>query len=266
MKPALICAILLGAAIRPMPAQNAQYPDPSPPFVARATLPAAWTITFARPAEDEVVDMAALKKLVASSMGENSEMLKKMDEWKDPIARPMIRTVAVTRTIDFTKEFATFSDKTDQTAYIFNVARITKHVAYDGLIRSRRNMDVSSYSPDYSDTDFSGFEWLKPANYKGVQTVKGMPCYFFESDIETEQAKLAASMGNKPDGETKTTARAFIAVENKMPVALQLGKENRVYAFGKPATADLELPAEVAAEIKDWKAELISATKAAPPP
>ena len=266
MKPTLVYAILLGALSHPLFAETAQYPIPTPPFIARASLPAAWTITFARPAEDEVVDMEALKKFIASSLGEDSEMLKKLDEMKDPIAKPMIRTVAVTRTVNFTKETATFSDETTQTDYIFNIARITKHVAYDGLIRSRRGLDVSTSSPDYATTDFSGFEWLKPGNYKGVQTVQNRPCYVFEAEIETEAAKLAASMGNSAGSPEKTTARAFINVESKLPVALQLGRENRVYAFRKPSPADLNLPPEVAAEIKDWKAELTSATKAAPPP
>jgi hypothetical protein len=271
MKPKIFLKLLwlLLVSVSPVLAQSEEdtrIPPPKPPFIARVSVPSAWTITFTRPASEETIDLDALRKFAESSGGPEASSLEYLNDIKEPIAKPMVRILRVTRSRDFTKEVAKFSDESEETAYIFNVARIYRHTDYEGLIRSRRDQSVASISPNFSVADFAGFDWLSHKNYKGVQKVLDRTCYFFEDEIETEQVKMATSMGNTPDGETKTTARAFINVESKLPVALQLGRENRVYAFGKPSPADLNLPPEVAAEIKDWRAELTSATKAAPPP
>lgn len=262
----ILPVILSIVALCPLFAQESQIPPPKAPFINRLTLPAAWTITFTRPAEDETVDVAALKKFVESSMGSDSALAKSLSELKEPIAKPMIRTLEVTRTLDFAKEASTFSDKTTQTTYIFNVARITKHVAYDGLIRNRADQSVVTFSPDFAVADFAGFGWLSPENYKGVQTVQGRQCYFFTADIEPEDAQLLAARGLNRGEIEKLPAKAFIDVETKLPVVLQRGQETRIFTIGKPKPADLTLPPDVAAEINAWRAELTSATRAAPPP
>lgn len=260
--------VLLATAL-PLVAQaegTDKISPPKAPFINRLTLPAAWTIAFTRPAEDEMVDVAALKKFVESTMGADSALAKSLSELKEPIAKPMIRTLEVTRTLDFAKEASTFSDKTTQTTYIFNVARITKHVAYDGLIRNRADQSVVTFSPDFAVADFAGFGWLSPENYKGVQTVQGRQCYFFTADIEPEDAQLLAARGLNRGEIEKLPAKAFIDVETKLPVVLQRGQETRIFTIGKPKPADLTLPPDVAAEINAWRAELTSATRAAPPP
>ena len=195
MKPAAIAAFFL-SALCPLGAQDngsaSKVPPPQPPFIKRVNLPAAWTIAFTRPAADEMVDLVALKKFLKESMGDNAEMLKSLDEIKEPIAKPMIRTLDCTRTTDFTKEASKFSDDTTQTTYIFSIARITKHVAYDGLIRNRRDQSVVTYSPDFTKADFAGFDWLSTENYKGVQSVMGRECYFFSDEVESEDSNPAA--------------------------------------------------------------------------
>lgn len=271
MKPAAIAAFFL-SALCPLGAQDngsaSKVPPPQPPFIKRVNLPAAWTIAFTRPAADEMVDLVALKKFLKESMGDNAEILKSLDEIKEPIAKPMIRTLDCTRTTDFTKEASKFSDDTTQTTYIFSIARITKHVAYDGLIRNRRDQSVVTYSPDFTKADFAGFDWLSTENYKGVQSVMGRECYFFSEEVESEDSKMLKATGMKPADakDSRFTARAFIDIKTRLPVVLQRGEETRVYAMAKPAAADLVLPPEVTMEIRDWKAELTSATTAAPPP
>ncbi len=271
MKPTVIAALVL-STLCPLGAQDsgttAKVPPPRPPFIKRVPLPAAWTITFTRPAADEMVDLVAFKKFLKSTVGDNVEMIKSIDQLNEPIAKPMIRTLDCTRTADFTKESAKFSDDTSQTTYIFSIARITKHVAYDGLIRNRRDHSVVTYSPDFTDADFAGFEWLSAETYKGVQSVMGRECYFFTDEVESEDSKMLQTSGMIP-ADTKDsnfTARAFIDIKTRLPVVLQRGEETRVFAMAKPAAADLVLPAEVTMEIRDWKAELTSATSAAPPP
>lgn len=262
----IIPVLLSVIAFYPLQAEESQTPPPKPPFINRLTLPAAWTITFTRPAAEETVDIEALKKFVESSMGADSAVLKSLVALKDPIAKPMIRTLEVTRTLDFAKEVSKFSDETDQTTYIFNVARISKHVSYDGLIRSRSDQSVVTFSPDFSVADFAGFDWLKLENYQGVQIVQGRPCYLFTAEIQPEDAKLLAGAGLTKGGESKDTVRAFIDVETKHPVILQRGEETRIFTIGTPKPGDLILPSEIAAEISDWKSQLTSATRAAPPP
>jgi hypothetical protein len=270
MKPTVVATFFF-AVLCPLGAQESttsKVPPPKPPFIKRVTLPAAWTITFTRPAADEMVDVAALKKFLKETMGADSKILKNMDQLNEPIAKPMIRTLLCTRTTDFTKEEANFSDNTTQTTYIFSIARISKHVAYDGLIRSRRDHSVVTYSPDFTDADFTGFDWLNAENYKGVQSVMGRECYLFSDEVESEDSKLLNASGMKPAGAEayKFTARAFIDIKTRLPVVLQRGEETRVFAMVQPAAADLVLPAEVTMEIRDWKAELTAATTAAPPP
>ncbi len=270
MKPTVIAAFIF-SILSPLGAQESsatKVPPPKPPFIKRVTLPAAWTITFTRPAADETVDLVALKKFLKATVGADPKLQKSIDEINEPIAKPMIRTLVCTRTTDFTKESSKFSDETTQTTYIFNIARITKHIAYDGLIRNRRDQSVVTYSPDFTDADFAGFDWLSAENYKGVQSVMGHECYFFSDEVESEDSKMLKASGMKPADakDSKFTARAFIDIKTRLPVVLQRGEETRVYAMAKPAAADLVLPAEVTMEIRDWKAELTSATSAAPPP
>ena len=253
----IILLVFVASIPRLSSGQVEKIDPPKEPFLNRVSIPGAWTVTFTRPAEDEVVDMEGVLKL----MGAAAEPLKPGSP-KVVVAKPMVRTLTVTRTTDFAKEAVKFSDETTQTSYIFNVARVTKHVSYQGLIRSRTDSDVSTYSPNFANADFTGFEWLSAKNFKGVQDLQGRKCYVFED----EQVVPTSALMPKKEDDPKVLTRAFIDMDTKLPVALQLGKESRVYAFGSPNPADLVLPAEIAAEIQSWRAQLLSAAKAAPPP
>ena len=263
MKSLLLCFCLAAVFLSSASSEDAKLPPPTEPFIKKVPLPGAWTITFTRPAEEETVDMAEIRKLMITSLGPDSPIVKSLENSK-PFAKPMVRTMVVTKTSDFAKEAVKYSDETTQTSYVFNVARITKHIAFDGLIRSRTAAEIGSYTPNYTKEDFQGFEWLSLKNYKEIQPVQGRPCYVFESEQESAPNPLFAA--DKSTKDSPKLYRAYIDVETKLPVALQTGKETRVYAFSPPTAADLTLPPEVLAEIKDWRAELISATQAAPPP
>ena len=245
-------------------ARETEIPPPVPPFIARVTIPAAWTVTFSRPAEDERAGTSKINKLTLESAGPG--LLESPAKANEIISIPVIRVLNVTRSTAFTREIETYSDGTTLTSYIFNVARISKHLTYNGLIRSRKGPLNARYSPDYSALDFTGLDWLSPNNYKGVQALQNVLCYVFESEIAIEETPGPVDMGISPSGASKVTARACISVDTKLPVSLQIGSETRIYQFGKPSQEDLTYPSEVAAEIEAWRAELTSATRPPSPP
>jgi len=108
---------------------------------------------------------------------------------------------------------------------------------------------------DYSQTDFPGWEWVSPKNFKKVIRFQGKDCILFEdrlsllSDEEFQELQAStASLGDtrKLDrSEFEIDVRAMVDLETRLPLMLQWGEETRIYEFLPPTEGLLSPPAEV---------------------
>lgn len=109
------------------------------------------------------------------------------------------------------------------------------------------------YYTDFSNTDFSGFEWISASNYTGVQKVSGIDCYIFKSNIKL------------PHTDGLTEATAALDVKTRLPLSLVLGAAVTTYQYGSAPTAMLVPPANVKDLADKWQKRMQQAS-AMPPP
>jgi hypothetical protein len=118
-------------------------------------------------------------------------------------------------------------------------------------------------SPDYSKSDFSGFDWISKKNYNAVATVAGVPCFVFHADVHdsgivdvTGTANLGAPASN-PNGAPfipPTGQTAYIDQVSHLPVMLAVEGTIYFYQFQAAPSAPLRLPANVQAAIDQMQA------------
>lgn len=118
-----------------------------------------------------------------------------------------------------------------------------------------RGATIDGSFTDYSQTDFPGWEWVSPKNFKKVIRFQGKDCILFEDRLslltEEEFQELQASNAHAGDArklersEFEVDVRAMVDLETRLPVMLQRGEETRIYEFLPPTEGLLSPPAEV---------------------
>ena len=122
---------------------------------------------------------------------------------------------------------------------------------------SRENAPNPFYS-DFSNSDFSGFEWISLQNYTGIKSYQGTKCIVFQAVISIQNDSGA------PPRSMKETA--YIDFKSRLPMALQSGDEEYLYEWHAPPQAMLSFPPMVQALVDAGvKAQLQMAQKAVRP-
>jgi hypothetical protein len=124
---------------------------------------------------------------------------------------------------------------------------------------------------DYSKSEFPGFSWIASRNYLGTQKVFWGDCWVFKSKLEslklTHLAAYEAALSVGPlRPRHAVVVFAWVNIETRMPVALRVDDEVRIYRFEAPPVEELAPPTEVASQFQQWQKELGSFLKPPPKP
>jgi len=106
--------------------------------------------------------------------------------------------------------------------------------------------------PDYTHTDFAGFDWIAEKNFVGINLVKGDKCLVFRdkvfplSDVELNTLQLVATF-NRDKGPFDLNAHmvdaeADIDLKTLLPISLKVGNSTRVFTYQAPPETSLDLP------------------------
>jgi hypothetical protein len=118
-------------------------------------------------------------------------------------------------------------------------------------------------SSDYTQSDFSSFDWVSKKNYSAIATVEGVPCFVFHAAIAndpvpdtTGTANLGAP-ANNPNGPPQippTGQTAYVAMDSHLPVLLASEGTIYFYQFQPAPSAPLTIPPAVQAMISQEQA------------
>jgi hypothetical protein len=123
-----------------------------------------------------------------------------------------------------------------------------------------KNLAPNPFYIDFSNSDFSGFEWISKQNYLGIKSYQGTKCIVFQA--------VAGRENDSDGGGASTTSKeiAYIDLKSRLPIALQSGGEEYLYAWHAPPQAMLSFPSMVQALIDAGvKAQRQMAQKAVQP-
>ena len=140
------------------------------------------------------------------------------------------------------------------------------------------NKDIFNTNYEYhSPTGFQGFEWISKKNFSGIQKVLDRDCLIFRDRQMGEalsdpnevafmkEMALVKEMQKEPgatkqEGEPPATSAespvgnvgitACIDLETRLPTALQIGGETRIFTFLDPPTTPVTLPPELAKQLE----------------
>jgi len=112
---------------------------------------------------------------------------------------------------------------------------------------------------DFSTTDFPGFGWVGPRNYRNIVKFMNRDCLLFTdrinlvSDEEFQVIQQDAGVRNEERlnrAQFEMEVTAYVDLETRLPVMLQRGKETSYYQFQSPPESTITIPAELQ-EMKD---------------
>lgn len=140
---------------------------------------------------------------------------------------------------------------------VFDKPEWSAPVVTDGL-----NLD-DALRIDFSKTDFPGFEWISPSNYRGVQKVGERDCLIF-SDVVVANKDVVARTATEAQDEAKYSAKAYVDLERRLPVWGNLGGEIMTIKFSDTKPGVLALPPRVQTVI-DQRSEALKRMTRRPP-
>ncbi|MBE2203416.1 MAG: hypothetical protein IAE94_03610 [Chthoniobacterales bacterium] len=94
---------------------------------------------------------------------------------------------------------------------------------------------------NFSTSDFPGFEWISPRNFRGVEKAGNRECLVFQDKVAHADATT---------GEAAPMQMAFVDLSTRLPVKLDNGGEIANYRFENPPTARLIVPPDVVSAIE----------------
>ncbi|HSI86071.1 MAG: hypothetical protein ACAI35_22165 [Candidatus Methylacidiphilales bacterium] len=93
-------------------------------------------------------------------------------------------------------------------------------------------------------TDFPGFEWVAPGNFRTIATYADKPCLVYQESQVCSWDELGKPIGY-------ITATACVEVDSRRPVAIQRGDELMSFEWKEPPTSALVLPPNVQSLLKE---------------
>ena len=240
------CAVAQNA---PQPAGTPQ-PPPSPPFVA-THLPewCQWTVDFKRPpsasnASGDPLDayrkLAAQDPTVAKAM-QNPQFVFSLNEPR-PLRKVIVKTGPVSHEVDTLERGYRHEIWTMGESVVEKFPGSPKLVAHTEDPNSPANL-------------FPEFDWLSTSNFKRRQKLNGVDCLIFEAKLNPLDV-LVPGVGAEASESAKVEATAVIAEQSRLPMALSMGSESRLYTFLSPPTAILVPAPPFVAAAQELKAQL----------
>ena len=222
------------------PSQPTPRPTPPPgPLLDKAPEMAQWTVTsktsIARPIADPEGKGQPTPSPSASASG-----------GQKATASPTDQTTTVVKTKSLRFEQTMLSGGAKIQKWFVPDMQITLRGASAPVV-TLSGVTRNNYYVDYSKSDFLGFEWISPQNFTGITKVSGQDCLVFKDKVKVDPESSTAP---------RAAAVACIALDSRLPVALQLDQEVRTYQFGAPPTDMLELPQDVALVVEKWRKTL----------
>jgi hypothetical protein len=215
---------------------------PSGPLLERAPEFSQWTITSktsgAAPVADGQTNAAATAATPAPAPAAGGSPGQKAP----PSPTDLTITVIKTKNIRFEQTEGTGAGKLQK--WCFPDMQLTVRGRGAPIVSLNNTATHSADYTDYSKSDFSGFGWIAAKNFTGIVKTMGQDCLVFKDKV-----KLDA----EAPGEAARPAVACIAVESRLPVALQVGDEVRTYQFGAAPTDMLVPPPDIGKVLEKWR-------------
>lgn len=239
--------LLLGCASLAM----GQAPSPSPsvpplppgPLLKRAPDFSSWTVT---------VQGSATGPMEASTGGESPSKEK----------QPPATVSTVTKTGSTILEQNVDATGERRSVWHYSGLRIVPGVggATPMICPDYGGGDI--FSINFASSDFAGLDWLSPAAYAGIEKYQGNDCIVFKGAVsphhvrdqiaEREYIEQMRGFGQPVGDALRVPAVAYISLETRLPLMVAFGNEKRFYQYGPAPTAPLELPPEVAGQVKEY--------------
>lgn len=118
------------------------------------------------------------------------------------------------------------------------------------------------HSVNFAVSDFAGLDWISAKTFTGTAQYQGKDCLVFNENVSPLTARLkeeeiisidqAKVFGREIPGQRKVAATAYIDIESRLPLLVTFGNEKRIYEYGSPPSAPLQLPADVASQVKEY--------------
>ena len=164
------------------------------------------------------------------------------------ISKPPKEQFTTTKTGDIRKVLHVMAPDLQNEKWLLEGYAVTLH-------KNTNTQEVSLGVPNAADSplvDFPELNWISAKNFVGEQKVMGKNCLVFKG-VTTSDPEMPSS-----------NATATIDAETRLPLALVLDEETRIFQFAPPPQAKLVPPPAVLKTIKAWKAHLLDISK--PPP
>jgi len=192
---------------------------------------------------------------------------------------PRTKTIVATR-----YGSVTFEEITDEVGKITekwfsNSEQYTRKQGSPDFYTAGKN-DIGNANYEYfSPTGFRGFDWISKETFVGIQKVLGHDCLVFSSQ-QDEQAlwdpdAVALIQGMRTSRAAGDEARpslakvcvtACIDVENRLPVALRIVGDTRIFTFLAPPEKPVTLPPELVKQLEKRQNLWNQLVRAAPGP
>lgn len=235
MRQTLFLIAAITAGWMPLCGQETQKPPlPSGPLLNRTPAHSAWVVI----SQNAAADNAVQNQNPASARSE------------------------IVKTGDTIREVATDAKGVRQEIWWVGELRITKvpDAPTPLIFPDFGGGDI--YSVDYKTSDFSGFHWISPSSYAGVETWQGKKCLVFKGKVspltelglqqQAQAIAIARELGEPVPAEVLVPAVAYIDVQTRLPLFAQFGGEKRTYQYGPAPTAPLQLPQEVVGPLQEY--------------
>lgn len=231
---------------------SAQSPTPSPlpsgPLLKRAPENSTWKIIIrGQPAANEPTAAAAAT--------DGADRQNKSEP-------PVISQSSVVKTGPTILEESL--DAKGQRVEVWHVSglRVTKRPDERPVVSPDYYGGGDIYSVNFAVSDFAGLEWISAKTYTGVVQYQGKDCLVFNDNISPLTARLreeeviainqAKVFGMEVPVERKVPAAAYIDLESRLPLLVTFGNEKRAYEYGSTPTTSLQLPPDVASQVKEY--------------
>ena len=203
---------------------------------------------------------------------------KELGSPKRAMGLPRVKTTIAARSGQVTYEEATDEAGMKTEKWILNGEQYTRKPGSSDFYTARK-CDVANANYEYfSPTGFRGFHWVSKEKFVGIQNALGHECLVF-STLQDEQElrdpdafallnEMRASRKVKEcvPGGMSIEVTAFIDLDSRLPVALRIGRETRIFSFLEPSAVQVTLPPELVSHLVKRQKLWDQLVRAAPSP
>jgi len=140
-----------------------------------------------------------------------------------------------------------YADAQGQTWNLWSTGGIVAHVPPGGgdagfIAPPPTPYQKSPLYVNFPNTDFEGFDWIAPENFRGSKDFMGQPCLVFSATVTEVSPESDSSGAAVKTSENRT---AYVAAESRLPVAVINSNGLTTFRFLPTPTAMQSLPASM---------------------